>query len=316
MEISIPAGEHDIHFVLYPSLNLLAHTCNLLGMSLGGYGSKQYPLLQNKEAVDALKYEKRINNQLFDSWFGDPVRTLLMNKVDDVPRAISTIRSFDYRELPTLATILQNSWDNFYKSYWAENKDRFETESDILAHKIKWGMLLKQMETCTSSSLPMDFYTVLVEATANSATMLNPNIVTCTTNRHNYSSFVHEGLHLLIAASYGKYEKAINFMNSHELPENFRYKDWRGKIEQAVVISLDTIISKQPEYLDACFVGDLREPIYNEIKQWNESGSTVPLPDFLLGILRKHEKEIFVKPCSKDLDLNLRKDNARILKSI
>ncbi len=46
--------DQNLYFQVYPSLNLIAHTCNLLGIPLGGPGCREYLLRDNQKALDAL----------------------------------------------------------------------------------------------------------------------------------------------------------------------------------------------------------------------------------------------------------------------
>lgn len=295
MEIKIPVGERNIHFLLYPSINLIAHTANLSGLYLGGIGSKNYHLLNDANALSGIDKNSPMNRAQFTML----TYNMGLNHVEKTEDALNVIKilNTEYGGEIYPYALLNNSWNEFYKEYWNKNKERLESDFLDVVNGRDWAGTLSKMKYAVGTELPIDFFAVATEATAGSATFISPNMSIGTPRKGSDCGFVHEGLHMLIAAAPDKYARVIEFMNSHEwtpeLKRKFPYSDWRGKIEQAVVITLDSEITGRKEYLDGCVVGELRSTVYENIKTWYRDGSQKPLPDFLMEILKDNEKEIF-----------------------
>ncbi|MBW2966775.1 hypothetical protein KY342_06750 [Candidatus Woesearchaeota archaeon] len=302
MEYNIKCnGENYVNFLFYPSLNLVAHTSNLVGILIGGVGCQQYTQRREPKALDALGDYKKLDSFLFYQ----SCQTLGLNRISEVERAINIIKAMDnssFLDCPNFSfnefsELLEKSYQCFYKNYWRENQERLEYMTKRMVQEKDWKKMLNVMEESVGSKMLCDFFVFLVEAAAGSATMIPPNISIGAPIPRYDSGFVHEGLHLLIALAGDQYKEVFDFANSHEWKkvneEKLPYNNWRGKIEQAVVITLDSLINKRPEYLDGCLVGDLRDNIYSEIKQWFEENRKIPLHKFLLEILKQYEKEIF-----------------------
>jgi len=288
MKHTINFGERNINFMLYPSLNLVAHTSNLLGLSLGGRGAKRYHLRDNSAAIKSIEGSPKVRQEFFYSI----MRGLILNDVEDSEKAISLIGVYSN----TSAGILRRSWDCFYKTYWEQNKTRLENYFNQMIRNRDWSKTFNEMQDITDVRFPMDFYVAAVEATAASATMIPPNISIGTPQPQDDCGFVHEGLHLLLDHS-PEYKQVASFMNAHKFPEEQRktipYRDFKGKIEQAAVITLDSLISGRPEYLDGCRVGDLRDTVYCELVKWYNSERKVKFTEALLDILKVNEEKIF-----------------------
>jgi hypothetical protein len=296
MERQIDAGNgHSIFFQMYPSHNLVAHTCNLLGLGLGGIGAKRYHLRENPQAIDSVRFGG--NPQ--QDFFSYPIKKLALEHISDVNNAIEKVKRKEKEldRLPTVSQMFQTSWNEFYRKYWEDNCSRLEQKFSAMLSSKDWASTLKTMSTLTGGKMLFDFYVVGTEATAGSATMIEPNISIGTIQRNGNCGFIHEGFHLLINSVKFDYSSAYSFANSHpwtkEHSKKFPYPNWSEKIEQAVVITLDSLVSNTPEYLNGCRVGDLKEAIYFPLVEWHTTNNKTPLPKFLEQLLRKNEKEIF-----------------------
>lgn len=278
-----------IHFLLYPSLNLVTHTSNLLGLSLGGRGSQYYHLRKNAEALNAIREAKEcIDYPAFYSI----IKTLVYQRLENVDDALEILKK---KYLKEGINLLRNVWNNFYKNYWENNKVRIEDTFQKMINNTNWNEIVKQMEDCTDSLFEQDVYVVANEATALSAMMIYPDIIIGTPFEGSDCGFVHEGIHILMKNAHNKYSESINFMLSHKWsnPNKLPYNNWQEKIEQAIVITLDSLITKRQEYLEACHVGDLKEPIYDELVKWYEEGAKEKLHKVLLNLLKEKEQLIF-----------------------
>ncbi len=294
MEKQIPIGEgRNLCFQLYPSLNLVAHTCNLLGLFLGGRGSQSYALRNDLQAICSVK----LNHKPLQDYFDSPIKELAINHISDIDPALERIRQIEqrYGSDNSAVVMFQQSWANFYGDYWKRHESRLTGKFNAMVASRNWQDIFKQMEQITGGRMSSDYYVVGTEATGNSATMIKPNISVGSLNKDG--GLVHEGFHLLIASAEEKYVEAYNFAKSHEWPKEklgaMYAPSWRNKIEQVVVVTLDSLVSKRPEYLDACLVGDLRNTLHADILAWYNSSRQVSLPEAILASLKKHEKEIF-----------------------
>lgn len=288
-------NDKQVKFLFNPALNLVSHTSNLLGISLGGRGSKNYFLRNDESANNAINYHGKVNHE----WFSDLTKILVEQNISSAEKAIILLEK--YYPDKTIVEILRNSWNGFYKDYWNKREKELEKTFVNIITSRNWKNTLKIMEDITDSKFNSDFYILSVEATANSATMIKPNISIGTLRNYSDCGFVHEGLHLLFEQS-KNYKDVADYLKSHswtsEHSKKFPYNDWRGKIEQAVVISLDCLISNIPEkyinnYFNGCRVLDIKDVIFPEIKKWYESTRKTKLNEFLLDLLKRREKEIF-----------------------
>jgi len=300
MEKRIYTGnEKSIFFQRYASHNLVAHTCNLLGLNLGGRntGNLKYALRNDEQALNAVRSNGKPRQDFFDI----PMQIFSVEHISTAEAALGRVRQFerDKGYDSSVSDMFQKSWDKFYGAYWKANDARLANEFIQMLDSRDWKKVLEEMQSITESEMPSDFYVVGVEATGGSATLIEPNISIGTIRSRGDCGFVHEGLHLLISAAEERYKPAYDFANSHpwtsEHKQKFPYPDWRGKVEQAVVVTLDSLISGKPEYLDGCRVGDLRKSVYVPLAKWygNNQRTKMPLPEFLLELFKKKEKEIF-----------------------
>jgi hypothetical protein len=285
---------HNLHFLLYPSINLVAHTSNLLGIPLGGEGSRcNHPDEDVKRAIG-------FSGQPDRTWFYQTVGFLARDHIIEVEQAIPLIRTVLDHHLKDdqFADILESRWNGFYRGHWNKIfKDLNSGMSNIRCDNIdcSWNVLVDRMEKSTDSKMTTDFYLVGTEAASGVSTMIPPNISIGPVQKDSRLGFTYEGLHLLIALAHDKYKPAYDFADSHEWnnARGLPYRSWRDKIEQAVVITLDSLITRRQEYLDGCLVGDLKGPIHDELVAWYNDGRKEPLHQYLMTILKKHEKQIF-----------------------
>ena len=295
MKQVIDRGEHGIVFMLYPSLNLVAHTANLLGVSIGGAGSRCYHSKKNPYAIRAIG-----NAKINIDDFNVSTIALAMKDIEDPERAHSLLTAFLVNS--QFPDALQRSWEGFYMGYWGTYEKTLIGETrEMLAH-CNWGDNLSRMEEAVGHPMKCDFYVDCVEATVRSCCSIkkdkygrHPPVTIGNIGPRNDAGFHHEGLHILFDAD-ERYHPVFRFMNSHPSPRNsaeFPYKDSRGDVEQAVVIALDCAIRGRVDYLDNCYIGYLRAPVYDEVRNWYDSGRKQPLPEFLMDLMQRREAEIF-----------------------
>lgn len=288
MEFRFNNGEHDISFILYPSTSLICHTANLLNCPMGGRGTRKYTLRQNIDARYAINPGFKLERGLYERTLFD----IVTNRIDDPIDAINSVSGFS-REF---AGVLKASFDQFYSDYFRDNKKRLERNFELMVKSRNWLEVLHHMQEITGSRFDCDYNIIGTEASGAAADKIEPNISVGSPSVRASCGFVHEGFHLLLERS-GEYQRVAKFMNSHRFSnpntKSNPYLDYRGKIEQAVVIALDCLLSDRPDYLEGCHVGDLRDLIFSGIKSWYNGLRKTSLSEELMKILKENEEKVF-----------------------
>lgn len=276
--------------------NLLFHTLNVYGL-LGNHGRTYVKRIET--IGDAPNPERQ--SALREDWWANYEKSVSTLISMDPHMAEVLIEGFGQSEdesLRLLSSALRDSWQK-YRGYWLE---RAATLSEIVAANIKelpWRAWAEKMELVTGKSFPMDMVSISAEPLMESAMYVKPNICIGPIGRGNDFGFVHEGLHLLLNEDW-----AADARIAAMIPEGFRHHfwgdNWKGKFEQAVVVSLDYLIRNPrntiEDYFEGCNVGDLFPYFFNPIAKWYElkiaSKTQETITDVIYNILQTHKTEL------------------------
>lgn len=294
---SVPiSGGKNLEFHSGATANLLFHTLNIYGM-LGNHG-RTYS--ETKEKIgdvpdeqiktELLKFrEENRNNIVGDFIILDPKTPEELIQVFKTS-ADESIRLF--------GEALAKSWEK-YKKYWSSQAEQLQQIVRANAQEMPWQEYARKMELMTGASFDTDMHAIAAEALMESAMYVRPNIAIGPVRKNNDVGFVHEGLHLLLKENWAE-EESIESLIPITWYDNFWGRNWKGKFEQAVVVSLDQLIrnSHQPieDYFEGCRVQGLEKFFFGPIKDWYEKKlseqTEEKLSDIIYKILSSHKKEL------------------------
>jgi len=273
-------------FVTGLPVNLFFHVLNIYGV-LRRHG-ETYKERKNDNT------DPKLEKTLYTLGFDLAVAKLVACDPKTPEILFETFNSNEVENILTLA--LKQSWRQFYKNYWEQNWERLLAVFISNIETQDWVGIAKRMEILSDSKFESNFFLVGAEALAESAICVEPNI-SIGSVRSNYDvGFFHEGMHLLLNEKWANEPriKSLVLENWNEI--GGWGKNWKGKIEQVVVVSLDSMNrdmkqERRHDYFVGNNVGDLEEPFFEPLKTWYlekiKGRSDKAIADVIFSILSK-----------------------------
>ena len=275
--VKIPAGEGQLTICLSPLVNLFIHTLNLYDL-LGGHG-KQYPLRKNVQARKAIISNLYSQVTGKDRYFtrGDlNIYEASMQKVVEEKLYLEKVTPhlLDQISPEAFPSALVNSWKLFYEDYWTGEFDRLLRIYRKMIEDINWTKTIDQMAELSQSSFHGEMLLFFTEATAESALTFGKNTCIGTLQAGSDGGFVHEGLHLLLHEKWAEDQRINALIESRGFTDPY-WKNWQGKYEQALVVSLDCYIqgfaddlNRVRKYFRGCRIDDLYPTVWPLVSRY------------------------------------------------
>ena len=298
-EIEI-SENHKLKFLSGEAVNLFFHTLNLYGL-LGLHG-KTYKSGDSVDVKlrDILKEEPE--GGMYER-FEQFVRKVV-EADPKTPEELFAVFSADKYEA-AFSEALKKSRESFYGGYWAKNSEKLLNKFMSLAGSRNWAEEGGKMEKLSGSKFETDFYLIGAEALAESGMYAKPNI---SIGSMEYSSFFHEGMHLLLKENWAEDPRIKSLMPDNWHDPKMWENSWQQKFEQAIVVALDSLSKNMTKersyaYFDGCMVGDIKDFFYEPLKDWYEQKmqgrEDKKLEDVIYEILSANKADLIDKFCNQ-----------------
>lgn len=281
-----------IYFISGAPANLLFHVLNIYSL-LRKHGS-QYKTAEIPDENLKEKLNKGANIK-----FPKLAKLFIKENPQNISELIELFKNKgEYEKYLSLA--LKSSWENYYKDYWNKNGKRLNATAQNQIKNYNWADLIIKLEEISDEKFKKDIFIIGTESLAQSAMMIMPNICIGAIRKNGDFGFSHEGFHLLLKEKWAKNKKIKELIPKNWNDEGRWGSFWQKKFEQAIVVSLDSLIiglnkSEISNYFKGCNVGDLERFFFNPMKKWHMNKQKESLADVIYKILIKNKKNLIEK---------------------